>query len=60
MVFGSIIQRYAIKKTNSTALRADSLHYLTDLAANTATLAAIALAYDGVKSAAPLFAHTHP
>ena len=31
-----LIQRYAIKKTNSTALRADSLHYLTDLAANAA------------------------
>ena len=51
-----LIQRYAIKKTNSTALRADSLHYLTDLAANAATLAAIALAYYGFKNADPLFA----
>lgn len=51
-----LIQRHAIKKTNSTALRADSLHYVTDLATNAATLAAIALAYYGFKKADPLFA----
>lgn len=51
-----LIQRHAIKKTNSIALRADSLHYLTDLVTNAATLVAIALAYYGFKNADPLFA----
>ena len=34
-------QRYVIRRTHSTAIRADSLHYVTDLATNAATLVAL-------------------
>ena len=34
-------QRYVIARTHSTAIRADSLHYVTDLATNSATLIAL-------------------
>lgn len=36
-------QRYVIKKTNSTAIRADSLHYATDLLTNVFTIIALLL-----------------
>ncbi len=36
-------QRYVIKKTNSTAIRADSLHYATDLLTNVFTILALLL-----------------
>jgi ferrous-iron efflux pump FieF len=36
-------QRYVIKKTKSTAIRADSLHYATDLLTNVCTIVALLL-----------------
>lgn len=36
-------QKYVVKKTNSTAIRADSLHYATDLLTNVCTIAALLL-----------------
>jgi ferrous-iron efflux pump FieF len=36
-------QRYVINKTNSTAIRADSLHYATDLLTNVCTIVALLL-----------------
>ncbi|MDD3813216.1 MAG: cation diffusion facilitator family transporter [Desulfocapsaceae bacterium] len=36
-------QRYVIKQTNSTAIRADSLHYATDLLTNICTIIALLL-----------------
>jgi ferrous-iron efflux pump FieF len=50
------LQRYVIKKTNSTAIKADSLHYASDLATNGATLLAILLVYVGVSQADPYLA----
>jgi len=49
------IQRYVIKKTNSTAIRADALHYATDLLTNTSTVAALFLAGLGWDYADPIF-----
>jgi ferrous-iron efflux pump FieF len=42
-----IYQRYVVKKTNSTAIKADALHYFTDILANGATLVALFLATKG-------------
>jgi len=42
-----LFQRYVIRRTGSTAVRADSLHYLTDLATNLATLVALVLIGQG-------------
>jgi len=50
------IQRYVINKTNSTAIRADSLHYLTDLLTNISVLLALYLATLGWAWADPVFA----
>jgi ferrous-iron efflux pump FieF len=50
------IQRYVIRHTHSTAIRADSLHYLTDLLTNLSTLLALGLAVFGWTGADPLFA----
>lgn len=50
------IQRYVINKTNSTAIRADSLHYLTDLLTNVSVLLALYLATLGWTWADPVFA----
>lgn len=50
------IQRYVIRHTQSTAIRADSLHYLTDLLTNLSTLLALGLAVLGWTGADPLFA----
>lgn len=51
-----ILQRYVIRKTHSTAIRADSLHYASDLAANLATLLALWLAASGMPLADPVLA----
>lgn len=48
-------QRYVIRRTGSTAIRADALHYATDLATNLATLAALTLAWAGWPGVDPLF-----
>ena len=48
-------QRHVIRRTNSPAIRADALHYATDLATNLATLVALTLAWAGWPGADPLF-----
>ncbi len=50
------IQRYVIARTNSTAIRADSLHYFTDLITNMSTIIALVLAYLGWPGMDPWFA----
>jgi ferrous-iron efflux pump FieF len=50
------IQRHVIRLTGSTAIKADSLHYATDLVTNLSTIAALALAVLGWHGADPLFA----
>lgn len=51
-----LLQRYVIRKTRSTAIRADALHYASDLAANLATLLALWLAASGMPLADPVLA----
>ena len=51
-----MIQRYVINKTDSTAIRADSLHYLTDLLTNISILLALYLSTLGWTWADPVFA----
>jgi len=48
-------QRHVIRRTGSAAIRADALHYATDLATNAATIAALLLASAGWSGADPLF-----
>lgn len=50
------IQRYVIRKTDSTAIRADSLHYMTDLLTNFSVLVALYLATMGWAWADSVFA----
>ena len=50
------IQRYVIQRTNSTAIRADSLHYKTDLLTNMSILLALYLSTLGWTWADPVFA----
>jgi ferrous-iron efflux pump FieF len=50
------IQRYVIRKTGSTAIRADSLHYVTDLLTNISILVALYLSTLGWGWADPVFA----
>ena len=50
------IQRYVIRKTDSTAIRADSLHYMTDLLTNMSVLLALYLSTLGWTWADPVFA----
>lgn len=50
------IQRYVIARTGSTAIRADSLHYFTDLLTNASIIAALALSLTGWPGMDPLFA----
>ena len=50
------IQRYVIRKTDSTAIRADSLHYVTDLLTNISILLALYLSTLGWTWADPVFA----
>lgn len=49
------VQRYVIRRTGSTAIRADALHYATDLATNAATLLALLLAAYGFSGLDPVF-----
>lgn len=48
-------QRYVIRRTGSPAIRADALHYATDLATNSATLIALWLAAAGWSGFDPIF-----
>lgn len=50
------IQRYVIKKTQSAAIRADSLHFVTDFLTNGGTLLALILATAGWSNADPVLA----
>ena len=50
-----MFQRYVIARTRSTAIRADSLHYVTDLATNAATLIALYATQQGFAWADGLF-----
>ncbi|HHB12617.1 MAG TPA: cation diffusion facilitator family transporter [Chromatiales bacterium] len=50
------IQRYVIRRTDSVAIRADSLHYLTDLLTNAAIVLALLLSGFGWSGFDPLFA----
>lgn len=50
------IQHYVIRKTGSTAIRADALHYATDLLTNLSILLALYLASLGMMWADPIFA----
>jgi len=50
------IQRYVIRRTGSTAIRADSLHYATDLLTNLSTILALTLAAWGWPNVDALFA----
>ena len=49
-------QREVIRRTQSTAIRADALHYATDLLTNAATIVALGLAMLGWPSLDPIFA----
>lgn len=49
------VQRHVVAKTGSLAIKADSVHYLTDLLTNMATIAAITLAMIGWTQADALF-----
>lgn len=48
-------QRYVIKHTGSTAIRADALHYRSDLLMNISIIFALVLAYYGIPGADALF-----
>lgn len=48
-------QRHVIRRTGSAAIRADALHYATDLATNAATVVALLLAAAGWSGFDPLF-----
>ncbi|MBI5463240.1 MAG: cation diffusion facilitator family transporter [Gammaproteobacteria bacterium] len=50
------IQRYVIARTGSTAVRADSLHYMTDLLTNASIIVALALSMTGWPGLDPIFA----
>lgn len=50
------LQRHVIQRTGSTAIRADSLHYLTDLATNASILIALGLGQLGYDGLDPVFA----
>ena len=50
-----LIQRHVIRRTRSTIVRADSLHYTTDLLTNLGTIAALALTQYGWSVLDPLF-----
>jgi len=51
-----IVQRHVIKKTQSTAIKADSLHYLTDLLTNLCTIGALILVSMGIEIIDSVFA----
>ena len=57
MTFGLLmLQRYVIRKTGSTAIRADALHYASDLLTNASTIVALYLSSLGWSWADPVFA----
>ncbi|WP_070969801.1 CDF family cation-efflux transporter FieF [Vibrio sonorensis] len=57
MTFGLVqFQKYVVRKTQSQAIAADSLHYESDLYMNLAIVAALALSWYGVTQADALFA----
>lgn len=64
MVFATVatlalvaVQRYTIRKTDSTAVRADAMHYVTDVLVNGAVILSLVLSTEfGWKYADPLFA----
>ncbi len=43
-----LYQRYVVKKTGSTAVKADSLHYISDVLGNLAAIAALVLTIQGI------------
>ncbi|MDS4042778.1 MAG: cation diffusion facilitator family transporter [Candidatus Competibacter sp.] len=51
-----LFQHHVIRRTHSTAIRADALHYATDLLTNAATILALGLAMLGWPLADPIFA----
>ena len=51
-----VYQHYVIKRTNSTAIRADALHYATDILTNLGTIAALILAGYGWPMLDPIIA----
>jgi len=51
-----VYQHYVIKRTNSTAIRADALHYATDILTNLGTIAALVLAGYGWPMLDPIIA----
>ena len=51
-----VFQRYVVRKTGSTAIKADSLHYLTDLVTNASILVALILGALGWPGLDPWFA----
>jgi ferrous-iron efflux pump FieF len=51
-----LFQRYVIRHTNSTAIKADALHYKTDLLVNGGVIVALVLAFYGWNSVDPLIA----
>jgi ferrous-iron efflux pump FieF len=51
-----LVQHHVIRHTDSTAIRADALHYASDLATNSATVAALILAQFGWSALDPVFA----
>ena len=51
-----LYQSYVIKKTDSVAIRADQLHYRSDILLNVGVLVAIALAWQGILWADAVFA----
>ncbi len=51
-----LFQRYVISHTGSTAIKADALHYTTDILTNTATLVALILVRKGHSFVDPIFA----
>ncbi|MDS4019292.1 MAG: cation diffusion facilitator family transporter [Candidatus Competibacter sp.] len=51
-----LFQHHVIRRTHSTAIRADALHYATDLLTNAATILALGLAMLGWSLADPIFA----
>ena len=51
-----LYQHYVIKRTNSTAIRADALHYATDILTNLGTIAALVLAGYGWPMLDPIIA----
>lgn len=50
-----VIQRHVVKRTGSTAIRADSLHYRSDLLLNSSIILALLLAAYGIQHADALF-----